>query len=81
MVQSLFFNNAARLLHTGQHPRLRVVVAVRSLAEIDFLRERVREVFCGEGEDGVRGDAGGRSEDRRSFCHFIYLVVCDYFVD
>lgn len=70
MVQPLVLDNAARLLHAGQNPRLRVVVAVRSLAEIDLVRERVREVFCGESEDGVRGDAGGRSEDRRSFCHF-----------
>lgn len=47
MVQPLLFNNAARLLHAGQNPRLRVIVAVRSLAEIDLLRGRVREEFCG----------------------------------
>ena len=70
MVQPLLFDNAARLLYTWQNPRLRIIVAVRPLAEIDLLGEWVREELGREGEDGVRGDARGRSEDGLGLCHF-----------
>lgn len=42
--------------HRGQYPRLSILIAVGSLAEVDFVCERIADISPRHIEDAVRGD-------------------------